>query len=68
MTGRHNHVFTDSNIVCYERLNKITPGLHELKVYESYGHQDGFMGKNVAVDIFPFIVEFFRKHRDTAAP
>lgn len=62
MTGRHNHVFTDSNIVCYERLNTITPGLHELKVYETYGHQDVFMGKDVATDIFPSIVEFFRKH------
>ena len=67
MTGRHNNVFTGSNIVCYERRNKITPELHELKVYESYGYQEVFMGKNVAIDIFPSVVEFFRKHQDIAA-
>ena len=62
MTGEENYVFTDSNIVCYERLQKITPGRHELHVYPNYGHQDPFMGKNVHVDIFPRLLEFLNKH------
>ncbi|MHB8575835.1 MAG: alpha/beta hydrolase, partial [Dehalococcoidia bacterium] len=53
VTGDKNQVFKDSNIRCYKLLNKLTPGRHELHVYKNYGHQDVFMGKNVAVDIFP---------------
>jgi len=63
MTGEQNHVFTDSNIVCYERLQKIVPGRHELHVFPNYGHQDVFMGKNCHVDIFPRLVQFLEKHR-----
>src|SRR6266704_401496 len=63
MTGEQNHVFTDSNIVCYERLQKIVPCPHELHVFPNYGHQDVFMGKNCHVDIFPRLVQFLEKHR-----
>jgi cholesterol oxidase len=63
MTGEVNKVFTDSNILCYERLQKIVPGRHELHVFPNYGHQDVFMGKNCHVDIFPRLVEFVNKHR-----
>ena len=63
MTGEQNHVFTDSNIVCYERLQKIVPGRHELHVFPNYGHQDVFMGKNCHVDIFPRLLQFLEKHR-----
>jgi hypothetical protein len=61
-TGIDNKVFTDSNIHCHERLEKITPGLHELVVYNGYGHQDVFMGKDVARDIFPSMLRFIEKH------
>jgi cholesterol oxidase len=61
-TGRNNKVFTDSNIHCHERLERITPGLHELMVYDGYGHQDVFMGKDVATDIFPRMLAFIEKH------
>ncbi len=67
MTGEVNNVFRDSNIVCYERLEKIVPGRHELHVFPGYGHQDVFMGKNVANDIFPRLLEFLDKHRGRAA-
>ena len=63
MTGEQNHVFTDSNIVCYERLQKVVPGRHELHVFPNYGHQDVFMGKNCHVDIFPRLLQFLEKHR-----
>ncbi|HJV81068.1 alpha/beta fold hydrolase [Noviherbaspirillum sp.] len=60
--GQDNHVFADSNIRCHERLEKLVPGRHKLHVFAGYGHQDVFMGKNVAVDIFPHIVGFLREH------
>ena len=63
MTGEVNNVFRDSNIVCYERLNAIAPGRHQLHVFPNYGHQDVFMGKNVATDIFPRLLEFLNENR-----
>jgi cholesterol oxidase len=63
MTGEDNRVFTNSNIVCYDQLQKIVPGRHELHIFPGYGHQDPFMGKNVDRDIFPRLVEFIEKHR-----
>ena len=63
MTGRNNRVFTDSNIECYNRLRKIAPNnRHELMIIEGYGHQDPFMGKNVAHDVFPKFLPFLKKH------
>lgn len=63
VTGDQNRVFTDSNIVCYDRLEKIVPGRHELQILPGYGHQDPFMGKDVAHDVFPHFLEFLEKHR-----
>lgn len=64
MTGQENHVFTDSNSIAYERLQKIVPGRHEFHVFPKYGHQDVFMGKSVHVDIFPRLLQFLEKHRN----
>ncbi|MGH3927830.1 MAG: hypothetical protein ACRDTT_34030, partial [Pseudonocardiaceae bacterium] len=63
VTGDQNRVFTDSNIVCHRRLEKIVPGRHELHILPGYGHQDPFMGKDVARDVFPRVLEFLEKHR-----
>ena len=63
MTGADNKVFANSNIVCYERLQAIAPGRHELHVFPGYGHQDPFMGDRVDRDIFPRLLEFIGKHR-----
>lgn len=63
MTGDNNRVFTDSNILCHQRLEEIVPGRHELHVFPGYGHQDVFMGKNCHIDIFPRLVEFLHKHQ-----
>jgi len=62
MTGDHNHVFTDSNIVCHEVLSKASPGLHELAILPGYGHVDPFIGKNAHRDVFPRILDHLRKH------
>jgi cholesterol oxidase len=66
MTGRNNRVFADSNIVCHEFLNAARPGRHELHIFEGYGHQDPFMGKNNHLDIFPRLVEWLKQNRGAA--
>lgn len=63
LTGQDNRVFTDSNIECFRRFEAIVPGRHRLRVIPGYGHQDVFMGKDVARDVFPGIVEFLNLHR-----
>ncbi len=62
LTGQDNRVFRESNIECFRRLEKIVPGRHELRVIAGYGHQDVFMGKRCAEDVFPHIVRFLAKH------
>lgn len=62
LQGQDNRVFADSNIRCHERLEKIVPGRHRLHVVPGYGHQDIFMGKNVATDVFPDLISFLREH------
>jgi cholesterol oxidase len=62
MTGAANRVFTDSNVYCFNRLEKLVPGRHELHVFPNYGHQDVFMGKTNHVDIFPRLLQFLNKH------
>ena len=62
MQGQDNHVFAGSNIRCHALMEKLAPGRHALEVFAGYGHQDVFMGKNAAIDIFPRIVAFLRRH------
>ncbi|MFP2924588.1 alpha/beta hydrolase [Pyxidicoccus sp. 3LG] len=64
-TGEDNHVFTDSNIVCHQRLEALAPGRHSLRVLSGYGHQDVFMGKDCHRDVFPLFVSWLERHRDT---
>jgi lysosomal acid lipase/cholesteryl ester hydrolase len=66
VTGEDNNVFTDSNIVCHQRLERITPGRHSLHVFGGYGHQDPFMGEHVARDIFPTLGDWLADHRAAA--
>jgi len=63
MTGADNKVFSNSNVVCHERLERLVPGRHELHIFPGYGHQDPFMGDRVDRDVFPRLVEFIEKHR-----
>ncbi len=53
VTGDRNHVFADSNIVCYERLRDLRPGRQQLMVVPGYGHQDTIVGEHAARDVFP---------------
>lgn len=65
-TGANNNVFRDSNIECHSRLRELGCTQHELKVFPGYGHQDVFMGKDVARDVFPALLDFMR--RQSPAP
>ncbi|MGH3564578.1 MAG: alpha/beta fold hydrolase [Pseudonocardia sp.] len=65
-TGAENRVFADSNVECHRRLAELGCPQHELKVFPGYGHQDVFMGKDSARDVFGHMVDFLRRHR--AAP
>jgi cholesterol oxidase len=62
LQGQDNRVFADSNIRCHQRLEKIVPGRHRLHVVPGYGHQDIFMGKDAATDVFPHLLSFLREH------
>jgi cholesterol oxidase len=61
LTGDHNRVFTDSNIVCHQVLSKISPGRHELEILPGYGHLDPIVGKNAHLDVFPRIGQFLKR-------
>ena len=61
-TGQNNKVFTDSNVVCYEQLRSRGRTQDELEIFTGYGHQDVFMGKDVARDVFPAMLDFIRRH------
>lgn len=63
VTGSDNHVFADSNILCYRTLEEIVPRRHSLHVFRGYGHQDVFMGKNCDRDVFPVFVEYLKRQR-----
>ncbi|ALL79629.1 hypothetical protein AD006_31055 (plasmid) [Pseudonocardia sp. EC080610-09] len=62
-TGTYNRVFCDSNIACHERLRRLGARQHELAVFDGYGHQDVFMGRDAARDVFGDIVEFLSRTR-----
>ncbi|GAA0368727.1 hypothetical protein GCM10009530_18390 [Microbispora corallina] len=62
LTGDHNDVFTDSNIVCHRLLSKAAPGRHELRILPGYGHIDTLIGRNAHQDVFPHILDFVKRH------
>jgi cholesterol oxidase len=63
VTGSDNRVFADSNIVCYQRLEALAPGRHSLEVIPGYGHQDLFVGKHSARDVFPRFLRHLEAQR-----
>ncbi|HET9139502.1 MAG TPA: alpha/beta fold hydrolase [Actinophytocola sp.] len=62
LTGDHNDVFTDSNIVCHRMLDRRSPGRHELEVISGYGHIDTIIGKSADVDVFPRVLDFLKRN------
>ena len=66
-TGADNNVFRDSNVECHRRLGELGCTWHELEVFPGYGHQDVFMGKDAARDVFPTMLDFIREHEGRRA-
>lgn len=62
LQGQDNRVFADSNIRCHALMEERVPGRHRLRVVPGYGHQDIFIGKDAARDVFPHLVAFLREH------
>ncbi len=61
LTGDHNRVFTDSNIVCHQLLAQVMPGPCELEILPGYGHLDPFVGKDAHLNVFPLISHFLKR-------
>jgi len=61
LTGEVNRTFADSNVVCFEALDAVASGRHELRVVPEYGHLDVFIGRTAAADVFPILLEFLTK-------
>ncbi|MFC0041732.1 alpha/beta fold hydrolase [Actinomadura rayongensis] len=62
LTGDHNRVFTDSNIVTHRVLDRRTPGRHTLKILPKYSHVDPIVGRHADRDVFPVMLEHLRAH------
>ncbi|MGE5274341.1 MAG: alpha/beta fold hydrolase [Verrucomicrobiota bacterium] len=67
ITGRSNQIFTNSQLVTHRMLQARGCTNTELHVFETYGHQDVFMGKNVAREVFPRLLEFLGAHSSVGA-
>ncbi|MFI0259555.1 alpha/beta hydrolase [Streptomyces sp. NPDC017056] len=61
-TGDRNRVMAASNPACQRELAARAPGLSRLRLFPGYGHQDVFMGKDSARDVFPHLTDFLAEH------
>jgi len=65
LSGDKNNIFPQSNKETYTRIKSMSSSLAvEYLEIPGYGHQDVFMGKAAHLDVFPYIVEFLKKHSD----
>lgn len=64
IAGSKNKVFPQSNKSSYQELLAKNPKLDiSFKEFANYGHQDIYMGRHAAVDIFPSILDFLNRHK-----
>jgi cholesterol oxidase len=62
VTGRSNNIFTNSQLETHRTLEELGGTNTEVHVFETYGHQDVFMGKDVAKEVFPRFLSFLREN------
>jgi cholesterol oxidase len=62
VAGQENALFGDSNVLCHQRLEAVTPGRHELLLIPGYGHADVIIGKDAGKEVFPRFVAFLQLH------
>ncbi|SMF52295.1 alpha/beta fold hydrolase [Pseudobacteriovorax antillogorgiicola] len=64
ISGTENKVFPGSNKATYEALKELNPQLPiQFKGFPGYGHQDIYMGRKCAEEIFPSILEFLNQQK-----
>jgi pimeloyl-ACP methyl ester carboxylesterase len=68
VTGRTNNIFTNSQQATQRTLEELGCSNTEVHVFETYGHQDVFMGKDVAKEVFPRFLSFLRENSRGRAP
>lgn len=56
--GERNKVFGESQDLSYRMCRAYNPAIYKHAIFEGYGHQDIFIGKNSAIDVFPELVRF----------
>jgi hypothetical protein len=58
MTGDMNATFLPvSQERSFDHFDKFARGRHVFQLLHGYSHIDPFLGKNSAVDVFPFILD-----------
>lgn len=63
LSGSENKIFPGSNKKTFDELKSLDASWPiEYKEISGYGHQDTFMGKTAALDVFPEIIAFLKKH------
>jgi len=61
VAGDKNHVFPGANEFTVQVLNRLKPeNRFEFESLDGYGHQDPFMGKNAANEVFPRFLRFLQ--------
>ena len=62
VSGTENKVFGFSNRKTFDVLNRLVPNNNfSYKNIEGYGHQDPFMGKASAQDVFPMFLDYLNR-------
>jgi acyl carrier protein len=67
LTGADNGLWMDSNQRCAEALGP-SGGEVTLEVIPGYGHNDIFIGRHAAFDVFPRLHRFLQAHAHAVAP
>ncbi len=63
VSGSENHIFPGANRVLFDAIKSRDKVSHvEYLEIKSYGHQDIFMGKNAAQDVFPHLLGFLNRY------
>lgn len=63
LVGDENRMWGQSNAVCHEVLTEqLGREQVALQSVAGYGHQDVFIGRSAALDVFPLIGDFLRAH------
>ena len=64
LSGSENKIWLDSNELCHDVLARRYPQLDvHYREIPGYGHDDPFIGRGAALDVFGHILDFLDTHR-----